>query len=295
MSERFYTFASAVSRKLGPWFFRTAAGCVATGYFLLFPKRVGTGLDFYRALFPHRRWPCHLWCVLRQYYSFTTVFLDRFILQSGGELSFDSEGWEHLETAVAGKTGGVILMSHMGNWEVAAHLLKQRGAHFPMLLYMGARHKEEIERLQKESLAASGIRIIAVEPGGGSPFDIIEGARLLKGGGLVALTGDVVWDASQRTVQADFLDHTAALPEIPHVLALLSGAPIFVMFSFRTGDRHYRFSVTPPIHVRADGRKDRQAAVQRSAAAYADLLARALEKYPFQWYHFKPFLEKKPG
>ncbi len=295
MSERFYRVTTAVSRWVGIWFFRFSAGIVAAGFFLGCPRRVGNSIRFYRALFPDRGWFSALLATWRQYQGFTTVFVDRFRLREAGRLDHRSQGLEHLRAAVRSGTGGVILMSHIGNWEVAAHLLRRSGDDFPLLLFMGARQKEEIERRQKASLARSGVRIIAADEGGGSPYDVIEGVRHLRAGGLVSLTGDVVWHPGQRTVTVPFLGRTARLPEMPHALALAAGAPLFVLFAIRTGAGQYDFSVTPPMSVTATPRADRPEAIPRSARRYAALLEAKVREHPDQWYHFGPFLDESPG
>ncbi len=296
MSERFYRISTAVSRKIGPWFFRLSSRIVAAGFFVLFPKRVAESVRFYRALFPDRSGPYAIRCAWGQYQNFTRVFLDRFLLQEDGDITYASRGWEHLTAAHDRKTGGVILMSHLGNWEVAAHLLHRRRPDMPLMLYMGTRHKEQIERLQKQSLAASGIRIIAVDEGRASPLDLIEGITFLRSGGLVSMAGDILWHPAQRAVSADFLGREVCLPETPHLLALISGAPLFILFTFRTGDRRYDFSISPPMQVRAAGRAERRKAIEESVQRYATVLERRVREYPLQWYHFRKFLgEKRSG
>ena len=69
-----------------------------------------------------------------------------------------------------------------------------------LLLYMGIRHKEQIEGMQKESIRESGIRIVAADREGGSPFDMVESIRFLKSGGLVSMTGDMLWKEDQRAI-----------------------------------------------------------------------------------------------
>ncbi len=293
MSALFYRSTTAVSRRVGHWFFRLSAWFVATGYFFLFPKRVAVSVRFYRALYPDRSAAYALGCAWRQYHNFTEVFLDRHRLEAGERIEYDSQGWEHLEAAVAEGKGGILLMSHLGNWEMAAHLLKRKGKAIPLMLYMGARNREQIEKMQKESLAESGIRVVTADPDGGSPFDILEGLSFLRSGGIVSMTGDVIWHKDQRAVPVEFLEHEARVSEIPHTLALVSGAPILVLFTFRTGNARYAFSLTEPRPVRAESRADRNAAVRRSAQAYADLLEKTLREHPLEWYHFRPFLGKK--
>ncbi len=295
MKTLFYKFLIVLSKKMGPWVFMIFAWFVSTGYFLFFPSRLANSIRFYRELFPDKRRYYPIWCTWRQYHNFTHVFLDRILLQDFGNISYTSKGWEHIEDAMENKTGGIILMSHMGNWEVAAHLLKEKLQKTRVLLYMGIKNKEQIEHMQKESLSQSGISIIAVDRDGGSPFDLIEGIKLLKQGGLVSLTGDIIWNENQRVVPVKFLNHQVLLPEVPHVLALLSGAPLFLFFPFRTGKNQYHFVTTRPLFINAVSRLERQDVIRKSAQQYADILEETLRRHPFEWYHFEPFLGRKLG
>jgi len=179
----------------------------------------------------------------------------------------------------------------MGNWEVATHLLKRKLKNLRLLLYMGARQKEQIEQIQKETLVQSGIRIIAVDEGGGSPLDLVEGLRFIESGGVVSLTGDLVWKKDQRTIPVQFLGQEIFLPEAPHLFGLLSGAPLFIFFAFRSSKNKYQFTMSEPIYLAAASRDDRAGAIQRSAQQYAAILEAALRNHPLQWYHFRPFLK----
>lgn len=296
MKAAFYHFSIRLSTSLGLWVFRVIAWWITAFHFLIFPARVGVGVRFYRAVFPgNGRW-YHLWCTWKQYHHFSHVFLDRFSLSHEHATPHTHEGWENLENAVNSQTGGIILMSHVGNWEVASHLLKVRGRNNPrmkLLLYLGKKHKEQIERTQKESLIQSGVKIIAVEEDGGSPMDIVEGIKFLKAGGLVSLTGDRVWRADQRLVPVRFFDHEAFLPETPFIFALLSGAPLLIFFTYRTGKQSYHFKTLPPEYVRAKDRRQRDEVISQAAQHYADRLEEIVRQHPFEWFHFEPFIGGK--
>ncbi len=272
------------------WVFHLSSWFVTAGFFLFKPQRVMISVRFYKRLFPAKRALYHLWCTWKQYRNFTTVFLDRAIFSESGHINYSSTGWDHLEQALNCQTGGIILMSHLGNWEIAAHLLKQQKADLPLLLYMGIKQKEQIERLQKESLVNSGIRIIAVDRENASPFDIIEGVRFLQDGGFVSITGDILWHELQRRIPVRFLGRDVYFPETPHLLALLSGAPIYIFFALRVGPRQYHFSAAEPHYVKADSRAERGRAVRTSAQHYAYLLEQSVCQHPLQWYHFSPDL-----
>jgi lauroyl/myristoyl acyltransferase len=290
MRKHSYKLAIYLSKHIGLWFFHTFSWFIATGYFLFFPVRVANSRKFYKALFPQRGFAYHLFCVWKQYHNFTDVFLDRFLYYDRDSVEFTREGWEYLDEAVEKKTGAIVVMSHIGNWELAAHKLNSKG--FPVMLYLGGKHKEQIERMQKEQLEKSGVKIVTTEMNENSPFAMIEGINFLRQGGIVSLTGDRLW-GDQRAVTVNFLGHEAQLPDIPHVFALMTGAPLFNFFIYQTGRKNHHITISRGRLVQAATRADRKRAVQESAQAYAHDLEEIVRKHPFEWYHFEPFLGRK--
>lgn len=279
-----------LSRLVGPWFFLGVARCIAIGYFLFSPK-VRESRRLYAIFFPERsRW-FHRWCAFRQYQHFTTIHFDRFLTNYGQSPTFVCEGVEALDARI-GHGGALLLMSHLGNWEMAARLLMRQGHETPLLLYMGVKEKEGVERTQKEELQRAGVTILGVDQGAVSPFTAVEGLRILRQGGLVSMTGDMVWRQDQRRVPVVVLGRAAFVSEAPFVFALVSGAPLIVFFAFRTGRNRYRFTFSAPIWVKSSDRGERQRAIAAAAQRYADLLEAALRAHPCEWYHFERFLHE---
>lgn len=271
----------------GPWVLVLISRCIAAGYFV-FSSRVAESRRFYGALFPERGRLYHLWCTYRQYQNFTTIHLDRFLLEKSKSINFTAQGWEKLEAVIGGQ-GGILLMSHLGNWEMAAMLLKQQQEDLRLLLYMGVKEKEGVEHQQKEDLRRAGISVIGAARGG-SPFSSVEGIRHLRSGGLVSMAGDMARRDDKHTVRVTFLGGDAYLPEAPYIFSLVSGAPIFVFFAFRAGENSYLFTVSDPITIKPASRKERGRAIAEAAQQYADLLEQGLREHPFEWYHFERFL-----
>jgi len=286
---RWYQLLVAATTRVGAWLFVVVSRIIAAGFFV-FSKNVPESRRFYALLYPEKGACYHLWCTFRQYQGFTTIHLDRFLALRQRQTTFTSQGWEKLEAVVQSK-GAILLMSHLGNWEVAAHLLKKQESSLKLLLYMGVKDQEYLERLQKEHLCQSGVTIIGVEKEGGSPFDAVEGIRFLHDGGLVSMTGDMVWRSDQRKRRVHFLGGEALVPEAPYVFALVSGAPIFIFFPFRSGTNNYEFILSDPIYLRRGDKSEREATIQAAAQQYADLLELKLREHPFEWYHFDRFIQ----
>jgi predicted LPLAT superfamily acyltransferase len=104
------------------------------------------------------------------------------------------------------------------------------------------------------------------------------------------MTGDRIWSTEQRAVRVTMLGREVALPETPHLLAMLSGAPLLIYFARRVGPTQYHFKCCAPLTVDRAPRGLREEAIRRSTQAYADLLEAELRENPFEWYHFEPFL-----
>ena len=289
MKGFWYTFLEHMPGRSGGWLFAFASRIIAAGFFL-FSKNMNESNRFYSFLYPDKSWFYHRICTFRQYQNFTTIHYDRFLTGKGLKTVFQSDGWEKLG-AVQQQKGAILLMSHLGNWEIAAHLLKQQVSNLDILLYMGVKDKEGVEGEQKEQLQESGVTIIGVPRDGGSPFDALEGIRFLQGGGIVSMAGDIIWHSDQRSIQVDFMGRKAELPEAPYVFALVSGAPILCFFSFRVGRNSYTFRFADPIYIIPESRKDRKRLIQAAAQQYADLLEEELRIHPLQWYHFDRFVE----
>lgn len=291
MKVIFYEYLIKAAKLFGPWLFVLVAKGVAAGYFIFHAKARSISCNFYAALFPNRNRVYHYYATWKQFLNFIYIYLDRFIQREIRELDFTIEGREHVVAAKSGRKGCILLASHMGNWELAAHLLTKVHTNVETLLFMGVRDKEEIEKVQKESVRQDGIRVIGVKKNEDSPVDIVEGLQFLRKGGFVSMAGDVVWRTDQRTVTGSFIGRNVRIPEAPFALALVSEAPLLVFFAFRTPTGQYRFSVLPPIHVRSVEGADRSLSIQKAAQSYLHSLEGALRNHPFEWFHFDAFLE----
>lgn len=288
MSGWFYRSLIAASRWLGLWLIAFFAWWVATGYFFLLPRRVANSMRFYRCLLPDSGWWTRLGLTWRQFHRFAGLFAERVRLARGGALEREDEGFERIEQAAAAGSGGVLLMSHLGNWEVAARLFRAEGVR--LMLFMGQRQREQVERMQKQDLAGGGVELQIAPAEQADHFGAIEGLRFVRAGGMVSFAGDRLWSEAQRAVEVQFLGCRVKLPAGPHLFALATGAPLFTFFALRTGRRRYRLVAYGPRRVEAASRDQRWAAVQRSAQEYAHMLEDVVRRFPTHWYHFEPFL-----
>ena len=81
----------------------------------LFRRRLGMGLG------------TSLVKLYSNYFWFGQAIIDRIVMMAGvkNRFTFNFDGEEHLHQMVADGRGGLLLSGHIGNWEIAGHLLKR--------------------------------------------------------------------------------------------------------------------------------------------------------------------------
>jgi predicted LPLAT superfamily acyltransferase len=282
-----------ISFFLGSGPVRFFAWWIATGYFLFYPSRRRSSVRLYRNIFPERRGGYYLYCAWRQFHSFAATFGDRIDFEGEQERSLSTQGKEGLLEAARRGSGGIILMSHLGSYEIAARSFQEVG--LKHLLIMGEKEAKQVARDQRENLQARGVTIQVAGGPDESLFDGLEAIPFIRKGGFVSLAGDLSWTRQRSFLPVKFFDQEVALSAGPHLLALLTGAPLFLLFTFRDREGKQQVLIAPPREVKASSRSERNTALQASAQTYAGALEAMVRQHPFQWYIFEPFFRSPSG
>lgn len=156
------------------------------------------------------------------------------------------------------------------------------------MIIMGEREAKLVAQNQREAMEQDHLKILVSKSGDeASIYTGMEALKFIKSGGFLCIAGDIGWTNQRFRLTADFFDRKIYLPAGPHTLALVSGAPIFILFTFRVGRGRYRFRVMPPRMVTASRRELRNNAIQKSAQDYATQLENAVRKHPYEWHVFE--------
>lgn len=287
MKAFFLKLTEKISLFLGSRPIRFLAWWIATGYFLFYPSRRKSSVRLYEGIFPNRRKWTYLYYAWRQFHSFAATFGDRIDVarQKGKPISaLGKEGI--LEAAHKGR-GGIIIMSHFGSYEIAARGFQEVG--LKHLMIMGEKEAKQVARDQRENLQARGITIQVATGQDDSLLGGLEALKFIREGGIVSLAGDLIWTQQRSFLPVRFFDQEIALTSGPHLLALVSGAPLFILFTFRDMGGRHQVIISPPQEVKASSRSERNTALQASAQRYASALEEMVRQHPFQWYIFEPF------
>jgi phosphatidylinositol dimannoside acyltransferase len=133
---------------------------------------------------------------------------------------FDLDGIDVMDKSIAAGQGVVLVLPHMGNWDIAGLWLIEHGVPFTTV----------VERLKPDSLfrrfvayrEAIGMEILPLTGGAGPTSTVL--AERLAAGGCVCLVGDR--DLSSRGVDVEFFGETARMPAGPAMLAARTGAAL---------------------------------------------------------------------
>ncbi len=287
MKAFFHKMVMRASFLLGSWFIRFFAWWIATGYLFFRPSRTKSSLQLYRTVFPGREGWYHFYCAWRQFHSFAATYADRIEIDNKKGVIISAQGKEGIIDAARRGSGGIILMSHLGNYEVAARAFREIG--IKHLMIMGEKEARQVARDQRETLEARGISILVAKGQGDSVFGGLEAIQFIREGGFVSLSGDLIWTRQRSLLPVRFFDREVAFTSAPHLLALVSGAPLFTVFIHRVKRGTHTIMISPPREVKASSRSERNTILQTSAQVYADALEEKVRQHPFQWYVFEPF------
>jgi len=133
---------------------------------------------------------------------------------------FDLDGVDVMDKSIAAGHGVVLVLPHMGNWDIAGLWLIEHGVPFTTV----------VERLKPDSLfrrfvayrEAIGMEILPLT-GAARPTSTVLAERLAAGR-CVCLVGDR--DLSSRGVDVEFFGETARMPAGPAMLAARTGAAL---------------------------------------------------------------------
>jgi Kdo2-lipid IVA lauroyltransferase/acyltransferase len=191
------------------------------------------------------------------------------------ELFEGSDGWEHIEAALAEGKGIICVTGHIGNWELGGAYVAARGV--PV---------DAVARHMSNPLADAWITETRTRIGMTVVYDdqaVRRTTRALKEGRLVAFVADQGVKGLASTF-VPFFGRPAKTPRGPAVFALRFGAPMVLIIPYRAPSGKYRLSVEP-IPLVDTG--DREADIDTMVATWTRMIEGWVRRIPEQyfWHH----------
>lgn len=185
------------------------------------------------------------------------------------------EGLEHLERALAGGRGAILLTAHFGSFELFQTACAARG--IPASVVHREQDNAGFQRILDEWRTGAGVEML---PRGSAVRGVL---RALRRGRVVGMPVDQ--DTPRKEgVFVPFFGRPACTRSAPARIAMKTGAPVIPGFLFRSADglsHVVRFG--PPIEMLPAG-DDRDAAVIENVRRMTAIVEEAIRAAPDHWY-----------
>jgi len=219
--------------------------------------------------------------IKKNLFIFGQTLIDKVAVLAGNKnvFTFEEEGIEHISEMHACGKGGILVSAHLGNWEVAGHLLEHIGATINIVMYDG--EADEIKKTLEHFEQKRSFNIILIKE---DLSHIYELTAALNRNELICLHGDR-FRPGNRLMQHDFLGEKANFPAGPFILASKLKAPVIFTFAYKETDTHYHFYAFPSKTYEGRG----TTGMELMLDDYVQLLQSQLKKYPEQWFNYYDF------
>lgn len=188
-------------------------------------------------------------------------------------------GMEHLESALSGGKGVVVVSGHIGNWDHAGALLGHYG--FPLNAVADRFEPKRMDDLINGSREKHGLKIISLEAG-----SLKQIFTALKRNEIVLLLFDR--PQPEEGVPVQFFGETAYLPAGPAAIAIKTGAALVVGWALRDpGDRTFSGTFEQPIDYKPLLTGDKEADIRRVTQEIVNHFEAIIREHPDQWYMFR--------
>ncbi len=189
-----------------------------------------------------------------------------------GEVVTEFEGGQHLDEALSGGKGAIVLGFHFGNWELLGMYLRHRGYEGDAIVRRIYFHK--YDKFVADMRHRFGVNGIYRDD---SPKKML---RVLRNGEVLGVLADQDVD-SVDGVFVDFFGRPAYTPTAPVKLAMAAKTKIVPAFVIRKPDNTHKIILERPIDVSAA--KSGEEEVKRYTGEWTGVLERYVREYPEQW------------
>lgn len=182
------------------------------------------------------------------------------------------DGWEHIDDALRGGQGALLVTGHLGNWELGGSYIAARGVRVDAI----ARHMSNrlFERYLTRVRERFGVRVVFDEKA------VRQTPRSVRENRIVGFLADQ-GVAGLASTYVPFFARMAKTPRGPAVFALKMKVPVIFVAAVREPSGRYRL-VVEQVDVVDTG--DREADTVALVAHYTSRLEHWVRQYPGQYF-----------
>jgi len=254
---------------------------VAFYYFLFSYKASKNILAYYRQRVGFGRVKS-LIRLYRNYYLLGQSIIDKVVIMSGipNKFTFDFDGEDNLRQMAGLQRGGLLLSAHLGNWEIAGHLLQRLDTRINIVMFDG-----EDKNIKEYMTSVTGKRQVNVILIRNDLSHIYAINDAFKNNELVCIHADRFIEGN-KTLTSNFLGGPARFPMGPFVLAAKFKVPVSFVFAMKETNLHYHFFAS---EIKDYAHLSKEALMQQMLDDFVAGMESKVKKYPEQWYNYYNF------
>lgn len=220
--------------------------------------------------------------IYRNYYLMGQSIIDKVVVMSGinNKFTFNFDGEENLREIASLEKGGILLSAHIGNWDIAGHLLKRLNTRINILIFDG--EHEQIKQYLSSVTGEMAVNIVLIK---NDLSHIYELSEAFKKNELVCMHADRFLEGN-KTMKVNFLGQEARFPMGPFVLAATFKVPVSYVFALKESNLHYHFFASK---IKDYSQLEKTALMQQMLNDYAMEMESKVKQYPEQWFNHYNF------
>ena len=208
--------------------------------------------------------------------------IDKVVVMSGipNKFTFNLDGIDNLHRIAALKKGGLLLTSHIGNWEAATHLLNEIDARINIVIFDG--EDEGIKEYIESVTGKSSVNFIVIKDDMSHIFKISDA---FLNDELVCMPADRFLEGN-KTITRNFLGADARFPMGPFMLASKFQVPVSFVYGMKESTFHYHFFAS---EVKEYPNLEKDNGIEQMVTDFVSDMERKVRQYPDQWYNYYNF------
>jgi predicted LPLAT superfamily acyltransferase len=264
---------------------------VVVFYYVLLPSVRKKCSYYLNRRFPQAGAWDRFWNSYRMTLDLGKVLVDRALVGILGpeQIQVELQGKEELLDVLAENKGVILVNAHVGCWQVAMSALGFMETPVNLLMQ---REDGDIDRHYFEHAGIEcPYRIIDPRGDLGGVLKMVE---VLKRGEVLSVMGDRMLGEDRNGVDVEFFGDPVTVPFSAYKLASATGAPIVVLFSYKTGPDKYELQLYKTIRV-PSGLGRGSSVFKPYAREFAQTLEVFCAEHPFQFFNFFDMWQNQPS
>ncbi|MEO5754565.1 MAG: lipopolysaccharide heptosyltransferase II [Chthoniobacterales bacterium] len=180
-----------------------------------------------------------------------------------------TEGLDHLHRELRAGRPVVVVLSHLGNWELFAQIVPHYFSYIRLSTVYQKLGNPHLDRFVREQRARFGVELFDRSEG------FQEAIRLLRGGGVIGILSDQ--HAGDHGLWTPFFGRLASTSPLPALLGKRTGAAISLATLSTEGAGKWKLTFSPPFNLPNDS-------VPALTAKANEMIAAEIRRTPEDWF-----------